>query len=39
LGTVPSSNSYLAALVVTLINFTVVGIFFVRFRARIAYWV
>jgi lipopolysaccharide transport system permease protein len=39
LGTVPSSNSYLAALVITLINFTVVGIFFVRFRSRIAYWV
>jgi lipopolysaccharide transport system permease protein len=39
LGSIPSIDSYLAALAITLINFAVVGIFFVRFRSRIAYWV
>jgi lipopolysaccharide transport system permease protein len=39
LGSVPSLNTYASALAITLINFAVVGIFFVRFRSRIAYWV
>jgi lipopolysaccharide transport system permease protein len=39
LGSVPTLNTYLSALAITLINFAVVGIFFVRFRSRIAYWV
>jgi len=39
LGSVPSLNTYAATLAITLINFAVVGIFFVRFRSRIAYWV
>jgi lipopolysaccharide transport system permease protein len=39
LGSVPSLNTYASALAITMINFAVVGIFFVRFRSRIAYWV
>jgi lipopolysaccharide transport system permease protein len=39
LGSIPSLDSYVAVLVITLINFVVVGMFFVRFRSRIAYWV
>ena len=39
LGSIPALQSYVAVLVITLINFVVVGIFFARFRSRIAYWV
>ena len=39
LGSIPSMGSYIAVLAITLINFAVVGLFFVRFRSRIAYWV
>lgn len=39
LGNVPSMGTYISVLVITLINFVVVGLFFVRFRSRIAYWV
>ena len=39
LGSIPSMDSYIAVLAITLIDFAVVGIFFVRFRSRIAYWV
>jgi lipopolysaccharide transport system permease protein len=39
LGKLPSMSSYLAVLLITLINFLVVGAFFARFRARISYWV
>jgi ABC-2 type transport system permease protein/lipopolysaccharide transport system permease protein len=39
LGSIPPLDSYFAVLLITLINFVVVGIFFVRFRSRIAYWV
>ena len=39
LGSIPALQSYVAVLVITLINFVVVGLFFARFRSRIAYWV
>jgi len=39
LGSMPSINSYLAVGLITLVNTVVVGAFFVRFRARISYWV
>ena len=39
LGSIPALQSYVAVLVITLINFVVVGTFFARFRSRIAYWV
>ncbi|ABE63555.1 ABC-2 protein [Nitrobacter hamburgensis X14] len=39
LGLVPSSKSYLAILLITLINTAVTGAFFARFRSRISYWV
>jgi lipopolysaccharide transport system permease protein len=39
LGTMPSSSTYLAVLLITFINFTISGAVFVRFRARISYWV
>src|SRR4030081_1846748 len=39
LGQMPSANSYLAVLLITLINLMVVGAFFARFRSRISYWV
>lgn len=39
LGNMPSSLSYLAVLAIILVDFVVVGIFFVRFRSRISYWV
>jgi lipopolysaccharide transport system permease protein len=39
LGGVPSAKSYLAVLLITLINIVVTGAFFSRFRSRISYWV
>lgn len=39
LGHLPSTTTYIAVLVVTLINLLVVGAFFSRFRSRISYWV
>lgn len=39
LGSIPSLKTYIAMVAITLINFIVVGAFFVRFRSRIAYWV
>lgn len=39
LGTMPTAKTYLAVLVITLINISVAGAFFARYRARIAYWV
>ena len=39
LGSLPSANSYLAVLLITLINLIFVGAFFARFRSRISYWV
>jgi ABC-2 type transport system permease protein/lipopolysaccharide transport system permease protein len=35
----PSANTYLAVLLITLVNLVVVGAFFARFRSRISYWV
>jgi ABC-2 type transport system permease protein/lipopolysaccharide transport system permease protein len=39
LGLVPSGTSYLAVLLITLVNAAVTGAFFARFRSRISYWV
>jgi lipopolysaccharide transport system permease protein len=39
LGSVPSAKSYLAVLLITLINVVITGTFFSRFRSRISYWV
>lgn len=39
LGSVPSAKSYLAVLLITLINVVITGAFFSRFRSRISYWV
>jgi lipopolysaccharide transport system permease protein len=39
LGGVPSAKSYLAVLLITLINIVITGAFFSRFRSRISYWV
>jgi lipopolysaccharide transport system permease protein len=39
LGSLPSIANYVAVLLLTLVNVAVAGIFFTRFRARIAYWV
>jgi ABC-2 type transport system permease protein/lipopolysaccharide transport system permease protein len=39
LGSLPSANSYLAVLAITLVNMIFVGVFFARFRSRISYWV
>jgi ABC-2 type transport system permease protein/lipopolysaccharide transport system permease protein len=39
LGTIPSITSYLAVLLITLINIAITGAFFSRFRSRIAYWI
>ncbi len=39
LGSLPSANSYLAVLAITLINVVFVSAFFARFRSRISYWV
>lgn len=39
LGTTPTITSYLAVLLITLINVSITGAFFSRFRSRIAYWI
>jgi lipopolysaccharide transport system permease protein len=39
LGSLPSPKTYVAVLLITLINVFIVGIFFARFRSRISYWV
>ena len=39
LGGVPATENYLVVLLITVINVVIVGAFFTRFRARIAYWV
>lgn len=39
LGNLPTFQNYAAVLLITLINFILVGVFFARFRSRIAYWV
>jgi ABC-2 type transport system permease protein/lipopolysaccharide transport system permease protein len=39
LGNVPSMKSYVAVLLITIVNLTIAGVLFSRFRARIAYWV
>jgi ABC-2 type transport system permease protein/lipopolysaccharide transport system permease protein len=39
LGSVPDPKHYLAALIITLLNLVVAGLFFARFRSRISYWV
>lgn len=39
LGDVPSIKAYIAVGLITLVNVVVCGMFFSKFRARIAYWV
>jgi ABC-2 type transport system permease protein/lipopolysaccharide transport system permease protein len=39
LGNPPSTRSYVAVLLITVINVGVSGAFFARFRSRISYWV
>jgi homopolymeric O-antigen transport system permease protein len=39
LGIMPSLNTCLAVLLITLVNVAISGALFVRFRARISYWV
>lgn len=39
LGTVPSGENYLAVALITVANAVVAGAFFIRFRARISYWI
>ena len=39
LGNMPTTHNYLAVLVITIVNLSVAGTFFTRFRARISYWV
>jgi lipopolysaccharide transport system permease protein len=39
LGGIPSTKAYVAVLLITLANLIVCGLFFSKFRARIAYWV
>jgi lipopolysaccharide transport system permease protein len=39
LGNMPSTTSYLAVMLLTLINLAIASAFFSRFRARIAYWI
>jgi lipopolysaccharide transport system permease protein len=39
LGSLPSVANYIAVLLITLFNVVIVGVFFVRFRSRISYWV
>ena len=39
LGNLPSAASYLAVLLLTLMNVAISGAFFSRFRSRIAYWI
>jgi ABC-2 type transport system permease protein/lipopolysaccharide transport system permease protein len=39
LGTIPPVKCYIAVLIITVVNATVTGVFFARFRGRISYWV
>ncbi|WP_445492840.1 ABC transporter permease [Rhodopseudomonas sp. RCAM05734] len=39
LGNLPSSGTCLAVVIITIVNLTVTGAFFTRFRSRISYWV
>jgi lipopolysaccharide transport system permease protein len=39
LGGAPTLKTYIAVLLITLVNLTIAGMFFSRFRSRIAYWV
>ncbi len=39
LGQLPSAGNYTAAALITLVNATIAAVFFIRFRARISYWV
>ncbi|MCP2216357.1 ABC transporter permease [Bradyrhizobium elkanii] len=39
LGDIPTANTYVVVITMTLINLVVVGLFFGRFRERISYWV
>jgi lipopolysaccharide transport system permease protein len=39
LGSAPTSANYLAVLLLTLFNVAIAGLFFTRFRSRIAYWI
>jgi lipopolysaccharide transport system permease protein len=39
LGNLPLAKTYIAVLLITLVNLAVVGAFFARFRSRISYWV
>lgn len=39
LGQLPAPSSYFAVGLVTLLNLAITGLFFARFRSRIAYWV
>jgi len=39
LGNVPSAQTYVAVIAITLVNLVGVGLFFGRFRERISYWV
>jgi lipopolysaccharide transport system permease protein len=39
LGTTPSLKSYLAVVLITMVNIAVVTLFFTRYRSRISYWV
>jgi len=39
LGAAPSVMNYIAVALITVLNLTVVGVFFARFRSRISYWV
>ena len=39
LGSMPSTKTFVAVALITLVNLAISGIFFVRYRARVAYWV
>jgi len=39
LGTIPSIENYFAVALVTFVNAVIAGAIFIRFRARISYWV
>ena len=39
LGQIPSSGNYIAAGLITAVNLVLASVFFVRFRARISYWI
>jgi lipopolysaccharide transport system permease protein len=39
LGEIPSATNYVAVLLLTIVNLAIAGVFFTRFRSRIAYWV